>query len=81
MSRDPLSWPAGMGMVKTLTNGYLLVDRFCIAILTCSWNLTNPQLDNFIGLAFFPEDRFGRGVEILTPAGIQSACKNRGSGG
>ncbi|MBI4332872.1 MAG: nucleotidyltransferase family protein [Chloroflexi bacterium] len=31
-----------------------------------------PTFDNFMGLVFFLEDLFGRKVEILTPAGIQS---------
>lgn len=31
-----------------------------------------PDFDNFMGLCFFLEDLFGRKVEILTPAGVES---------
>lgn len=31
-----------------------------------------PDFDNFMDLAFYLEDLFGRKVEILTPAGVES---------
>lgn len=31
-----------------------------------------PSLENFMGLSHFLEDLFGRKVEILTPAGVES---------
>ena len=32
----------------------------------------DPSIENFMGLSFFLEDLFGRKVEILTPAGVES---------
>jgi predicted nucleotidyltransferase len=32
----------------------------------------DPSMENFMGLSFFLEDLFGRKVEILTPAGVES---------
>ena len=31
-----------------------------------------PSFDNFMGLSYFLEELFGRKVEILTPAGVES---------
>ena len=31
-----------------------------------------PDFDRFMGLSFYLEDLFGRKVEILTPAGVES---------
>ncbi len=31
-----------------------------------------PSFDNFMGLSYFLEEVFGRKVEILTPAGVES---------
>ncbi len=31
-----------------------------------------PSFDNFMGLSYFLDELFGRKVEILTPAGVES---------
>jgi len=31
-----------------------------------------PSIENFMGLSFFLENLFGKKVEILTPAGVES---------
>ena len=36
-----------------------------------------PSFDNFMGLSYYLEDLFGRKVEILTPAGIESIRINQ----
>ena len=36
-----------------------------------------PSFDNFMGLSYYLEDLFGRKVEILTPAGIDSIRINQ----
>lgn len=35
-------------------------------------NFEEPSIENFMGLSFFLEKLFGRKVEILTPAGVES---------
>lgn len=35
-------------------------------------NFKEPSIENFMGLSFFLENLFGRKVEILTPAGVES---------
>ena len=35
-------------------------------------DLKEPSVENFMGLISFLEDLFGRRVEILTPAGVES---------
>lgn len=32
----------------------------------------DPSFDNFMGLSYFLEHLFGRKIEILTPAGVES---------
>jgi len=35
-------------------------------------NFEEPSIENFMGLSFFLENLFGKKVEILTPAGVDS---------
>ena len=35
-------------------------------------NFEEPSIENFMGLSFFLENLFGKKVEILTPAGVES---------